>query len=131
MPTVDVRPEAPPREHPPVSDLALWTSVLSGPVVFLLNLEVSYVMVDWACNTGSEWALHLVHLVSLAAVVAGTLLGAALWRRVGRSWPDQDGTSDSRSRLLAALGTLGGVTFAVSIVAQWIPVMVLGACPRS
>ena len=131
MATVDVRPEAPPREHPPVSDLALWTSVLSGPLVFLLNLEVSYVMVDWACDTGSEWALHLVHLVSLAAVVAGTLLGAALWRRVGRSWPDPGGTSDSRSRLLAALGTLGGVTFAVSIVAQWITVMVLGACPRN
>ena len=131
MTTVDVRPEAPAREHPPVSDLALWTSVLSGPVVFLLNLEVSYVMVDWACNTGHEWALHLVHLVSLATVVAGTLLGAALWRRVGRSWPDSDGGSDSRSRLLAALGTLGGVAFAVSIVAQWITVMVLGACPRS
>ena len=131
MATVDVRPEAPPREHSPVSDLALWTSVLSGPLVFLLNLEVSYVMVDWACNASSEWALHLVHLVSLAAVVAGTLLGAALWRRVGRTWPDSDGTSDSRSRLLAALGTLGGVTFAVSIVAQWITVMVLGACPRN
>lgn len=131
MATVDVRPEAPPREHPPVSDLALWTSTLSGPLVFLLNLEVSYVMVDWACNSGNEWALHLVHLVSLAAVVAGTLLGAALWRRVGRSWPDSDGSSDSRSRLLAALGTLGGVAFAVSIVAQWITVMVLGACPRN
>ena len=131
MATVDVRPEAPAREHPPVSDLALWTSVLSGPVVFLLNLEVSYVMVGWACDAGNEWALHLVHLVSLAAVVAGTLLGAALWRRVGRSWPDADGTFDSRSRLLAALGTLGGVMFAVSIVAQWITVMVLGACSRN
>jgi hypothetical protein len=131
MATVDVRPEAPPREHPPVSDLALWTSTLSGPLVFLLNLEVSYVMVDWACNSGNEWALHLVHLVSLAAVVAGTLLGAALWRRVGRSWPDPGVSSDSRSRLLAALGTLGGVAFAISIVAQWITVMVLGACLRN
>jgi hypothetical protein len=131
MATVDVRPEAPPREHPPVSDLALWTSTLSGPLVFLLNLEVSYVMVDWACNSGNEWALHLVHLVSLAAVVAGTLLGAALWRRVGRSWPDPGGSADSRSRLLAALGTLGGVAFAISIVAQWITVMVLGACLRN
>ena len=131
MATVDVRPEAPPREHPPVSDLALWTAVLSGPVVFLLNLQINYVMVDWACNTGNEWALHVVHLVSLAAVAAGTLLGATLWRRVGRTWPDPDGSSDSRARLLAALGTLGGVTFAVSIVAQWITVMVLGACSRS
>jgi hypothetical protein len=129
--TVEVRPESPPREHSPVSDLALWASVLSGPVVFLLNLETSYVMVDWACNTGNEWALHVAHLVSLVLVLAGTLLGVALWRRAGGQWPDTGGGPDSRARLLAALGTLGGVTFAVSIVAQWIPVIVLGACPRA
>ena len=46
--SVDIRSEAAPREHAPVSDLALWTSVLVPPLVFLLNLEVSYVMVDWA-----------------------------------------------------------------------------------
>src|SRR5215218_8460524 len=109
METRDVRPETPSPEHPPVSDLALWTSVLTGPVVFLLNLQINYVMVDWACNTGNEWALHVVHLVSLATVVAGALLGMTLWRRIGRTWPDSAGSSESRSRLLAVLGTLGGV----------------------
>lgn len=131
MATVDIRPEAPPREHPPVSDLALWTTVLSGPVVFLLNLQVNYVMVDWACNTGHEWALHVVHAAALVVVAAGTLLGIMLWRRVGGGWPDPRGGSESRSRLLAALGTLGGLTFAVSILAQWITVMVLGTCLRA
>ncbi|HUQ80534.1 MAG TPA: hypothetical protein VM076_05345 [Gemmatimonadaceae bacterium] len=129
--TVDVRHEAPPREHPPVSDLALWTSVLSGPLVFLLNLEVAYIMVDWACNTGHDWAVHVVHLVSLALAVAGVLLGIALWRRVGGGWPDTAGGSTSRARLLAVVGTLGSLLFAVSILAQWIPVMVLGTCPRA
>jgi hypothetical protein len=129
--TVDVRPEAPPHEHPPVSDLALWTTVLSGPGLFLLNLEISYVMVDWACNTGNAWALHVVHLVSLVATVAGTLLGIVLWRRVGGGWPDSGGGSVSRSRLLATLGTLGGLLFSISILAQWITVMVLGPCLRA
>jgi hypothetical protein len=129
--TVEVRPESPPPEHSPVSDLALWTSVLSGPFVFLLNLETSYVMVDWACNTGNDWAVHVVHLVSLLIAVAGTLLGFSLWRRAGSGWPDTGGGSDSRARLLAALGALGGVAFVVSIIAQWIPVMVLGTCPRA
>jgi len=129
--TRDVRPEAPSPEHPPVSDLALWTTVLSGPLVFLLNLQVNYVMVDWACNTGNDWSLHVVHLVSLVLTAAGGLLGLALWRRIGESWPDPGAGSVSRSRLLAALGALGGALFAVSILAQWITVMVLGTCLRA
>ncbi len=131
MSTVDIRPEAAPREHPPVSDVALWTSVLTGPVVFLLNLEVSYVMVDWACNTGNDWSLHVTHAVSLLISVASALLGRALWTRIGGGWPDTMAGSESRSRLLAVLGTLGGAGFAITILAQWIPVMVLGACTRN
>jgi hypothetical protein len=131
MPTVDLRPEAAPREHPPVSDVALWTSVLTGPIVFLLNLEVSYVMVDWACSTGNGWPLHVAHAVALLISVAAALLGRALWTRIGGGWPDTMAGSESRSRLLAALGTLGGAGFAISILAQWIPVLVLGACTRN
>jgi hypothetical protein len=130
MATVDVRPEAPPREHPPVSDLALWVSVLGGPFAYLLSLQVNYTMVDWACNTGHDAGLHLAHLVALALAVGAGLLGLALWRRIGGSL-DSGGGSVSRSRFLAALGVLGSTLFALTIVAQWITVMVLGSCLRA
>lgn len=129
--TVETRPEAPPREHPPVSDLALWTSVLSGPVVFLVNMEVNYVMLDWACTHGTDWALHLAHLIALGLIVAGGLLGLTLWRRMGHEWPDAGPGSTSRARLLAAVGTLGGALFAVTLIAEWITVVVLGSCLRA
>jgi predicted small integral membrane protein len=129
--TREVRPEAGPRENPPVSDLALWASVLIGPVVFLLNLQVNYTMVDWACNTGHGWALHVVHAASFVVTVAGLLLGIVLWQRSGGGWPDPGRSSASRSRLLAVVGTLGSALFLVSLVAHWIPVVVLGPCPRS
>lgn len=129
--SVEVRPEAGPREHPPVSDLLLWTSVLLGPFAYLLDLQTSYVMVDWACWTGNDWALHVVNAVALVVAVAGALLGRALWNRLGGGWPDSGSGSESRSRLLAALGTLGGALFALTIVAQWITIGVLGACPRA
>ena len=129
--SVDVRTEAGPREHPPVSDLALWTSVLGGPFLFLLNLEVSYVMVDWACNTGNDWALHVVHFVSFVLSAACALLGLTLLRRVRNSGPESDRAADARSRLLATLGILSGALFAVSGFAQWIGVMVVGTCLRN
>ena len=129
--SVNIRVEAAPREHPPVSDLALWTSVLGGPFVFLLNLEVNYVMVDWACNTGNGWALHVVHFVSLVLAAGCALLGLALLRRVRADQPAGAAGSEARSRLLATLGILSGALCAVSVFAQWIPVMVLGTCLRA
>jgi hypothetical protein len=131
MATLDIRPEAPRHEPSPVSDLALWTTVLAGPVVFLVNLQVNYTMVDWACNTGHDWALHVAHLAAVIVVAAATLLAVALWRRLGGGWPDSRGGPHARSRLLATLGALGGGLFGVSILAQWITVIVLGACPRA
>ena len=129
--SVDVRTESGPREHPPVSDLALWTSVLGGPFLFLLNLEVNYVMVDWACNTGNDWALHVVHFVALVLSAACASLGLMLLRRVRGDRSDGSRSTDARSRLLATVGILSGTLFAVSIFAQWIPVMVLGTCLRN
>ena len=129
--SVDIRPEAPRREHPPASDAALWTSVLGGPLVFLLNLQVNYVMVDWACNTGNDWALHVVHLVTLLVAAGTALLGLTLLRRTSGDRPDDAGGSDARSRLLATVGALSGSLFALSILAQWITVMVLGTCLRA
>jgi hypothetical protein len=113
-----------------VSDLALWTSVLGGPIAFLLNLQVNYTMVDWACNTGHDAGLHLAHLVSLVLAVAVGWLGLTLWRRIG-GVPDSGGGSESRSRFLAALGTFAGALSALAIFAQWITVMVLGSCLRA
>jgi hypothetical protein len=129
--TVDIRNESGPRERPPVSDFALWVSVLGGPFVFLLNLEVSYVMMDWACYTGNDWAMHLVNAVALVLAAATAALGLSTWARVGREWPDSGGSAASRSRLMATVGTMSGTLSAVSVLAQWITVMVLGTCLRA
>jgi hypothetical protein len=130
MGTRDVRPEALPPANSPVSDLAQWVSFLGGAFVVLLNLEVSYAMVDWACLSGNEWSLHVVHFVSLALTVAAAWLGRVLWTRIGSDWPDPRPGAVSRSRFLAALGALGGLIFALVIVAQWAAVIVLGPCRR-
>ena len=113
-----------------MSDLALWTSVLGGPFAFLLNLQVSYTMVDWACNTGHDAGLHLAHLVALALAAGAGWLGLTLWRRIGGA-PDSGGGSESRSRFLSAVGVLSGALSVLTIFAQWITVMVLGSCLRA
>jgi hypothetical protein len=101
--SVNIRVEAPPREHPPVSDLALWMSVLGGPFVFLLNLEVNYVMVDWACNTGTAGRCMSCISCRSCSPLRCALLGVALLRRVVRA--DQPARRwAERGRVLATLG---------------------------
>jgi hypothetical protein len=131
MGTRDVRPEAAPREHPPTSDVAQWTSVLGGPLAVLTNLEISYAMTDWSCTSGNDWALHIVHFVMLGISIAAALLGRALWSQAGSEWPDPGAGSVSRSRFVAALGALGGFVFPFVILAQWIAVIVTGPCSRN
>src|SRR5688500_8834114 len=98
MGTRDVRPESGPREHPPVSDLAQWTSVLGGGLVFLAGLEVTYAMVDWACATDNAWTLHIAYAIVLALTVGAGMLGRSLWTRIGGDWPDSAAGSVARSR---------------------------------
>lgn len=131
MGTRDVRPEALPRENPPVSDLAQWVAFLGGPFAVLLNLEVSYAMVDWACLTSNDWSLHVVHFASFALAVGAAWLGRSLWKRISDDRPDARRGSTSRSRFLAAMGALGGLLFPLVILAQWMTVMILGPCPRA
>lgn len=131
MSTHDVRAEAPPRENPPVSDVAQWVSVLGGPIATLLNLQVNYTMVQWACTSGNAWTLHVVHLITLLMAIGAAALGRSLWTRTGGEWPDAGGGSASRSRFLAAFGALSSVFFALVIIAMWVAVMVIGPCPRN
>lgn len=129
--TVEIRPEADPREQAPVSDVALWAAVLLGPVSFLANLQITYVMVDWACASGTTWALHLSHAIAVAVAVVGVLVSRSFWQRAGGTWPDGAGGSAARTRLISVIGTLGGALFALSIGAQWLTVAILGACLRA
>lgn len=129
--SVETHPEAARREQAPVSDTALWTAVLVGPIVFLLNLQVNYVMLDWACASGNEWALHVAHAVAVAVAAAGALVSRSFWQRAGGSSPDSAGGSAARTRLLGAVGVLSGVLFALSVATQWLTVMIQGTCLRN
>lgn len=127
-----VRPEAGPREMPPVGNAPLWAGVLAGPVAFLLLLTVNYVYVEWACARSRWWPMHVAAALALAVTVLALLLSWRNWVAAGRVWPtDDEPGSASRARFLAALGVLTSGGFVLVMIAQWIPVMILGPCQRS
>jgi hypothetical protein len=108
----------------------LWAGVLAGPLAMLLQLQVNYALVLWACGSGREWPLHLTALLALVVTVAGGLLSWRNWRQSGAEWEDEGAGVIPRSRFMAAVGILAGVLFALVIIAQWIPIFVYGPCER-
>lgn len=102
--------------------------VLAGPVAFLLNLQIGYMLVPWACHRSNTIPIHVTMLACLALALGGSLLSWRDWRRIGEQWPDEGAGAVARSRFLAALGVMTGALFALVIIAQWIPSFILSPC---
>ncbi len=116
------------REHAMNRDLALWTGILAGPLVWLISFEANFALVPWACIFEAKLALYLVSLVALAASGAAGFLAWHEWKVLGREMPGQGGDTLSRSRIMALGGVLLSAMCCLIIVAQAIPEFILGAC---
>jgi nicotinamide riboside transporter PnuC len=110
--------------------LALWTGLLAGPLVWLMQLQAAYVLVGWACKSNSQLLLYLVTLVALLLVAGAGLLSWRCWKQTGRDWPNEAGGVVPRSRFMAVLGVLTSALFFVLILAQGIPNFIFTPCMR-
>jgi hypothetical protein len=108
--------------------VTLWTGLLLAPVAFLVNLELSYLMVSPSCARGSALSLHRIHGACLLLALAGAVVAWRSWGAVGTGWPGEAGGPAARSRFLAGLGFAGSAFFALAILAQWIPTLTLHLC---
>jgi hypothetical protein len=109
-------------------NLALWTGVLAGPVVWLLSFEANFTLAPWACEFNTKIALFLVTIAALILVAASGLLAWREWNTLGRVSPDDIAGALGRSRVMALGGVLLSAMFFLVIVAQAIPELILGAC---
>ena len=103
--------------HDPRREIALWTGVLAGPVLWLTLLEVTYVMSYVSCETRSTWFLHLATFVATALAAA-----AGLW-----GWSAGQGANE-RARWMALVSLTSTIWFILVILSIEIPVIVLRTC---
>lgn len=109
----------------------LIAGVLVGPMAMLIELQVNYALVPWACaRPEREWALHAVSLLTLLITIAAGLISWRNWKRTGARWEDEGAGVVPRSRFLSALGILISTLLALVVIAQWIAVFVYGPCQR-
>ena len=109
---------------------ALWVGVLLGPFAFLLNLQISYMLVPWACSTGQ---LMWLHVASCGTLLLSLLSLFTAWRnlqKAGREQQSKGGNPTARGRFMAILGLLMGGLFSLIILAQWVADFIIDPCQQ-
>lgn len=104
-----------------------WVGLVTGPVVFLVNVQMSLVTLPWVCATGQYWAV-------LTAAAASALLTALAGVAAYRSWqaPPRAETETpvaTLERFMGFMGILASAFFVVAIFSLWLPAYLRPGCP--
>jgi hypothetical protein len=106
--------------------LALWFGFLGPPLVWYLRLNLSYILVPYACAVGSAAVLNLVTVAALAAAAGVT--AASQWRAMGGQGDTEVEGREARIRFMAILGVLSSATFLAVIAAEGLAILMMDPC---
>lgn len=103
-------------------------SFLLAPFAWLLEMQISYSMVKWACENDARWTLLLMPLGSLALIAAGTAMAWSCWTKLRDAGNQEGGGMVDRSYFLAISAlSLNGI-FALLILTSFAPRYFLSPC---
>lgn len=114
--------------RPARGDVLLWIPVLAGPIAWALTEQLSYMLTPTACWTRSHLLLYLVPLCTLLIVLGCAFFAHGRWKRQPEGSMEKGDPRESRARFLAMAGFWLCVSFAVVILAETVPNVVLRVC---
>jgi hypothetical protein len=113
-------------EH--VGLMMLVGSVLLPPFAWLLDMQVSYALVKWACAHGRRDVLLMMPLGSLALVATAGWMAWSCWRALQREASPGGARMEDRSYFLALTGLAMTAVFGLLILASLAPRYLLSPC---
>jgi hypothetical protein len=108
--------------------LQAWTGIGLAPVATAVSFQVRYMLVPFACQSGSGWSLHVVWLIATAVSAVGLLSAFRTWQRAGGGTPVEQEGPLNRNRFLGVLGIGFSAAMLLMLVFQLIPALVLDPC---
>ncbi len=112
----------------PGSVFALWYGLLAGPIAFMMQMQLQFMLVPWTCSIGSQWWLHLVTIVALVFPISAGFIAWRMWTAAGMGSEDEQGGQIGRTRAMGLAGIILSGMFGVAMIADLIPSLILGAC---
>ena len=112
----------------PVRTTRLWYGFLAGVLAWKLQLMVNYALVPYACWQRLTVLVHVASTATFLLAVSGAVIAWGSWVRAGRGYEMEAGGVHARSRFLAIAGLVLSGYFALLILGQWLPNLLLGPC---
>jgi hypothetical protein len=107
---------------------AEWSGILTGPIVWLVNLQTTYALVHWACLHKQMFPLRLAALFFLALTAAAGIVSLNIFQKLkdeARVTPPED---IARQRFMVILGMMSSALFALAIIAQGLATFFINPC---
>lgn len=105
-----------------------WVPVIGAPFVVLLDLQVVYALVPWACRTGARLPFVVTVLAAVLLVLGLGVLALRTWRAAGGGWPGEEVAHGARTRFVGALGLLVCAFSLAVVLALAAPFLALHPC---
>jgi hypothetical protein len=111
------------------SDILEWFGILAGPIAWLMQFLINYVLVRWECIGHSRVALHVVSFIFLAVVICGGIVPAIYFKKT-RAQFVADEKFSARRHFMAWLGLFSATLFSLAIIMQAIASFILDPCQK-
>jgi hypothetical protein len=105
-----------------------WIGVFGGPLVWLVFLQLNYMLAPSACLSQNKTMLGIVTVIALFGTMASAFAAWRAWHQTGATVQTEEGGVIGRSRFMALSGIGLSVLFALVVLASAIPIIFLGAC---
>ena len=107
---------------------ALWTLIVTGPIIVAIEMQANFVLVRQACSAQRNFALYAVIIIAMLLTIATALVAVSLWKRAGTEWPEDAIDLANRIRFITAVGILSSAMSFLVILAQGIATVVFDPC---
>jgi hypothetical protein len=116
-----------------IRNLRLPLSVISGPIIWAVELMVGYVLVPVACQKSSNWILLVLGIVTAVPTVVMGLIAYRGWKHYATDTRQPDvanlDAEEGLGEFLGSAGTLVSLLFFILIAATAIYGFCLSPCP--
>lgn len=117
-------------------DRRLWTLLLVPPIAWAVHLQTLYSLHAQACDSNTRLMLWLVSAVLLAIVLFTAMRAWTTWQSIPQPYAggaagapeEQEPRWEGRAKFMAAAAFAGSLFFALVILGQTIPTVILGPC---
>ncbi len=110
------------------TETMLWASIAISPITWFVNLEANFALTPLACSGNGKLIIDVVSAASLIIVTLSGSLCFVEWRSPRQNADGKMVASPPRIRAMALTGVGLGVLFAITIIAQAIPNIMLTGC---